>query len=54
MKRDVMKYDLLSALNADTGENICWTVMVTLVFSITNYSCNIKMWVFTSFAILVY
>ncbi len=49
MKRDVMKYDMLSALNADIGENECGTVMVNRVFLITNYSCNFKMWVITFF-----
>ena len=43
---------MLSALNADAdkGEIKCGTVMVKRVFLITNYSCNIKMWVITSFA----
>ncbi len=38
MKRDEMVDDPLSALNADTGENICGTVMMLKkVFSVSNY-----------------
>ena len=48
MKRTI--YELLSALNADIGENKCGTVMVKLVFLITNFSCSINMWVITTFA----
>ncbi len=43
MKCDVMNDSLLSAINADTGENKCGTVMLKPVFFITNHSCNIKM-----------
>ncbi len=43
-----MIYELLSALKADIGENRCGTVMTKLLFFITNYSCNIKMWVIIS------
>lgn len=50
MKRGVMIDELLSALNADTDENKRGAVMLKPVFFITNYSCNIKMWVITSFA----
>ena len=34
---------LLSALNADIGDNKCGTVMIKPVFFITNYSYDIKM-----------
>ncbi len=34
MKRDVMIYELLSALNADIGENKSGTVMVEVAFLI--------------------
>ncbi len=43
-----MIYELLSALKADIGEDICGTVITKLLFLITNYSCDIKMWVITS------
>ncbi len=36
LKRNVMIYDLLAALNADKGEKSDGTVMVTPVFLITN------------------
>ncbi len=42
MKRDVMIYDLLSAPNADTDENKCGTVMVKLMFLITNTPMTLK------------
>ncbi len=35
-------YVLLSALNADIGDNKCGSVMVKLAFLITNYSCEIR------------
>ena len=35
-------YVLLSALKADIGENECGTVMIKLVFFITNYSMTLK------------
>ena len=36
-------YVLLTALNADIGDDKCGTVMIKLVFFITNYSYDIKM-----------
>lgn len=42
MKRNVMIYGLLPALNADTGENVCSTVKLKLAFSNANDSCNIN------------
>ena len=42
MKRDVMIYGLLSALYADTGEIKCGTVMLKLVFLITNTPITIN------------
>ncbi len=48
MIHNTIIYDLLSALNADIDVNKCGTVIVVLL--ITDYSCNIKMWVITSFA----
>lgn len=50
MKRNVMIDDMPSEPNADLGENKCDTVIVKLLFIITNYSCDIEMWVITSFA----
>ena len=35
-------YVLLSALNADIGDNRCGTGMIKLVFLITNYSMTLK------------
>ncbi len=45
LKRNVTIYDLMSALNADIGENKCGTAMAKLVLIIANSFCYIKMWV---------
>jgi len=52
----VIVCDLLSALNADIGENKCGTVMVKLVFLITNTSMtlNVGNYVFCQKALFAY
>ncbi len=50
MKRNERIYDLLSALSVDIDVNKCGTVMTKLVFFITNYSYDIKMWVLRQYA----
>ena len=42
MKRDVMIDSSLSAVNADTDEHTCRTVMVKLAFLITKFSLTYK------------
>ena len=42
LETEELIYVLLSALNADIGDNKCGTVMIELVLSITNHSYDIK------------
>jgi len=52
----VIVCDLLSALNADIGENKCGTVMIKLVFLIANtpMTLNVGNYVFCQKALFAY
>ena len=48
LERNVVIYELLSAPNADIGENKCGTINGKVGFIHCQQPCNIKMWTVTS------